>query len=747
MSKLISGMLRGDDIAAALKLRSSTYDFEDIEPALLDSRVAEAWQVEKTLKRRIRLSRAKPPDRAFEDRVWTLFAKMGFLEMSDGRNCTISTNRNLNGRQIDVFCVDQEVALLVECTQAVQLAKRSPSQLIEKICSIRKPVHDSITKHYDRKLKSRWIVATNNIAWGEADLAKARENKLVVLREEDIEYFEQLVKHLGHAARYQMLAQFFQGEDIHELGMVIPAIKCKTGKVTFYNFLLSPDELLKISYVGHKNARNKEALESYQRILQSKRLRKIASYVNEGGQFPTNIVINAKVRGGLKFERKQAFKDAELGELTLPHQYASAWIIDGQHRLYGYAQSARFKTAVVPVLAFENLSAEKQAQMFVDINHEQVRVSRSHLVDLLGDLNWDSTDEAELLIALSSRIVKQLSQSSSSPIANRVVFHGKDKSATRCLTVTSLADGLRANKLLGVVNKGTFIPGPLWKRDKVESLRKSTQLLEMLFATLASRLPVQWALGDAPRGYICTNNAVNAVFRVLRSVCEHIESTRKLRNEVRDAEDLYADVVPMLEPALVYLENCSDTQVQALRDLVGVKGQTMQAFALMEQIHRHFPTFKPDGLDEYMRSKTDIVVAEARELVFSIQVVVSDFVMRKLREHFSSPNQDWWRDGVPLKIRQTCAVRREEDSTLRDPEKYLDLIDYYSIMNDHWQAIFRHHMTWGDPNARIADKLSWVKRLNEIRKTAAHPERGMLSDDDLAFLRKLAGHVEGWKRA
>ncbi|WP_457554038.1 hypothetical protein, partial [Desulfobacula sp.] len=41
----------------------------------------------------------------------------------------------------------------------------------------------------------------------------------------------------------------------------------------------------------------------YQRMLQPARLKKIASYIDNGGQFPTNIVINIKNKNKLRFDK------------------------------------------------------------------------------------------------------------------------------------------------------------------------------------------------------------------------------------------------------------------------------------------------------------------------------------------------------------------------------------------------------------------------------------------------------------
>ena len=120
-------------------------------------------------------------------------------------------------------------------------------------------------------------------------------------------------------------------------------------------------------------------LETYQRMVKPSRLKSIGAFIDEGGTFPTNIVVNIK-REGLRFEVRERFGETATGMLELPGQYGCAWVIDGQHRLYGYAYAGRDADedhSVVPVLAYENLPARAEIEMFVDINTQQVKVARN----------------------------------------------------------------------------------------------------------------------------------------------------------------------------------------------------------------------------------------------------------------------------------------------------------------------------------------------------------------------------------
>ena len=71
----------------------------------------------------------------------------------------------------------------------------------------------------------------------------------------------------------------------------------------------------------------------------------------------------AERKGGLRFEPVgKSPSEAKLGILHLPQTYRAAYIIDGQHRLYGYANSDRAGTDLVPVVAFVDMPGDEQVR-------------------------------------------------------------------------------------------------------------------------------------------------------------------------------------------------------------------------------------------------------------------------------------------------------------------------------------------------------------------------------------------------
>lgn len=755
-------LVSGDDIASELRRRKSKDLFKTVSASnkkLIAEKVKleeqDGWRISKKNTKSTRMAKPKPADERLEDEVWSILAQMGFKEMSQGRNFTIAVEEGLPPRQIDVFAKDDESIIIVECTQRDTPGKKPMAHLIEKIRAIRESLLKSIRKAYGQqsKLKVKYVIATRNIAWADVDLAKCEEAQIAVITDGELDYYAALVQHLKHAARYQLLGHMFGGQKIDGLARQVVATRGKMGGETFYTFLIPPAELLKIAYVGHKASRDIENLETYQRMLQPRRLKKIAEYINSGGKFPTNIVVNLKTarKTGLKFEVKEKFGDEALGVLHLPPNYASAWIIDGQHRLYGYAYARGTDTynedsTVLPVLAYENLPADKEMNLFIDINSKQVKVSTGLLVELYADLHWKSSDPEEAFQALLSRIASRLNSDRTSPLYDRMVVTGKKKTQFCCLTQTSIRDGLGVAKLLGTFSKGAIVPGPLStsKADAYDAnLKKGMAVVSECLRLFANGMPNHWKTGDGPGGYLCTNIGVRALFHVIKDVADHVSKTDGADLYLFDADETVKAIEPYLMALVAFFQAASNQDVLAFRRIgSSLTAVRQQAYGMEAQIQKKFPDFKPAGLQQYLESRDEAGTDEARTKVLRIQKRIFDYVIDVLKHQYGTHNKAWWVEGVPSKIRIDCSSRWEAKNREGDEEGQLYLQNYVDICIHNWDLV--KDVISLDAKDKAAKKANtkWIRDLNEIRNRVAHPEQGVLDADQVAFVKDIYDKVE-----
>lgn len=394
------------------------------------------------------IAKEKPVDEQFEDRIWLMFAGMGFYGLNAENGILISydfSNDDLKER-IGVLAVDDETALVGLCHASEAIIEKSFAAEItafsDKISGIRKEV---LKQFPGRKLKFIW--ASHNFIMNRRDLALLDKAGMAYFSDTTVEYYTDLAKHLGSCSRYQLLGSLFANQEIKNMDDKVPAIQGKMGGYTYYSFSIEPEKLLKIGYVLHRSEANKNMMPTYQRLIKKKRLQEVRSFINDGGYFPNSIIISIDTNGkGLVFDQSASKVDStisKIGILHIPKRYRSAYIIDGQHRLYGYSDSLYAETNTIPVVAFVDLERSEQIKLFMDINENQKAVPKSLRVTLNADMLWESPDFSEQRQALRSKIAQMLGEESTSPLNSRIVIGENESTPTRCITVEAIQSALK----------------------------------------------------------------------------------------------------------------------------------------------------------------------------------------------------------------------------------------------------------------------------------------------------------------
>lgn len=729
----------GNELLAELRIRRSPWLYQSVPHLLASGLVDQGWEVERTNKATTRLRKKKAPDRALEDDVWSLLARVGFTQLSQGRLFQIPIATHA-GKQIDVLAADDETVLVVECKTSATVGPRSMAKDLTEAQGLRGPVSQALRLHFKMKKRVGWLFATRNIVWGKPDRARADEYRIRVLTDNDLDYFLKLADLIGPAARHQLQAEIFGNQAIEGLKRTVPAVRGRIGGRRFFQFAIDPERLLKIAFISHRARLDADSIGAYQRMLKRGRLAAIRRFIDDGGVFPTNVVLNFRTRRRFDASAEKPEGDVSFGTMYLPNTYKSAWIIDGQHRLYGFAGSKWAASTQLPVLAFEELPPAEEAEMFVDINSKQVRVSRNLLVELMSELYWDSPVAAEAFHALLSRIVAVLGREVGSPLRNRTVQEGEPQSPAKPLTTAALYEALKKTALIGTMRKGVFQAGPMYEQSNQGALLRSVAILSRYFAIFADELPDHWARGNGEGGYLCTNNGVTALLLVLEAVVDHLDQFGNLKPWQATPEELSSRLRPYIQPVVETFANAQPTDIRQFRRQVGNVGQRQSALSMMQAIRSAKPGFDPPGLDEYIKSQDQTGTNQARLLMPQLQLKLQDATLRLLRDKFGPGDAGWWRKGVPENVRAEVAARREASPTGGDLEQYFELIDYKSIANRQWD-IFQPYFSHGGGKSKDA-QLSWMQRLNEIRNRIAHPERGAVSDEELGFIEQLMEHFD-----
>jgi hypothetical protein len=128
------------------------------------------------------------------------------------------------------------------------------------------------------------------------------------------------------------------------------------------------------------------------------------------------------------------------------------------------------------------------------------------------------------------------------------------------------------------------------------------------------------------------------------------------------------------------------------------------------------------------------------EFIRDIELRLHQYVRTSLIAAYGAEN--WWRQGVPLPVREDCAVTSE-----RDLEPANELYCYTTLM--HLRLIFDRE--WPALSASLPGKLRGdkpdfldsLRRLNRIRNVVMHPVKGIrISDEDFEFVRRLHAQLE-----
>jgi DNA sulfur modification protein DndB len=750
----ISVVLNQPDILSSeFRLRRDELEYKTIHSSQDEEYYAKGWELHLAGTSRVRVKRTKPHDVRLEDRVWSLLFRMGYPELG-GRNCKIKFKRvdgSQDEKQIDVFAKDDETVLIIECKSCEERKRRPLQRDLAETDNIRKAISSSIKKHYGNGFNPKivFIYVTTNVIWSEQDLDRAEATGIRVITENELQYFEAFIGHIGTAGRYQFLAEFLDGQTIPGLAdKKVPAVRGSFGKHTFFSFAITPRHLLKIAFVNHQALNHPDGRPAYQRMINKKRIKQIGSFISGGGFFPTNILINftEKVRFDLLSNSGAADKSLKFGWLYLPDKYKSAWVIDGQHRLYGFSNlDPKFLDQSLFVLAFEKLDSQTEAELFITINHEQKSVPKSLLIALQADLKLGSSDTRERLGALCSALVKSFSADASSPFFGRISVPGITPTDSQNLTIPEIVKGLTRSTLVGkIVQKKTLAPGYLTHQTDHKTIARARKVINGYFRALMEASPARWRAGRS--AYISVNPGVRAHLQLINECLKSIELNSALDINNATEDQLIDELTKFCQPIFDFVRSASDSEIQdRFSKRFGEGGVVQYLYHLYDILKRKHHNFGPKDYIDFKSKQSDTRAKNTTDDVLFIQDLVGRIVIDTLKKshglkEMRSGEKSYWELGIEnLDIKQNAFRKQQmEPPERRAPkEAYLDFMDYPKIVRqkNNWE-FFEPLLSIPMPGEKGKTYyLDWMERFNELRRVAAHKTAARTYEpDDYTFL-------------
>jgi len=722
------------------------------EKALSSDEIAEhealGWVFDKKLVKKTRFKKQKVIDERLENRCWMLLFKLGYPELSQGRSFAILVERKGADpirKQIDVFAKDDETVVVLECKACDKMSRRSLQKDLEEFANLKGPIARSVHSHYGAGFKPKiiWLFVTENIIWSRPDKDRAAGERIRIVTERELRYYAQVAEYLGKAARYQFLAEFLKDEQIPELrDKKVPAIRGKLGGKKFYCFVTTPRDLLKISFVNHRTLNDPEGAPTYQRLVSKSRIRDIAKFIKDGGYFPTNLLIN--FTRAVRFDQSShdEIADVTYGSLYLPDRYRSAWIIDGQHRLYGFSPiEDKFLDQNVIAVAFEKMAKAEEAQLFVTINHEQKSVPKHLLDDLEGELKWGSEVPSERIGAIASRLINCLNTDVGLPFYNRVTQQGIPSTNKTCLTIPAIKDALRRSGLLGrsANNNTVFDRGPLSGSSDTDTLERARAALNAYFEQIRTSNLAQWEKGR--EGFLCTNVAVQAHLMLLAAIIKYWEVNTAIDPKEMEPEEIILELEEYFQPLVDFLSHADDQRMDAtFRVPFGSGGPPEYFYRLCRILKDRFADFEPEGMHAWEAEQSEENVRAADEKMKEIVVDVQREIFTRFQSQYGTQRDAYWHKGVTDKSIKARAYEKslDDDDDSRLPlENYLDVIDYKKIVENknNW-PLFKELFDIPEPGEKgQAKNLKWMERINELRRISAHPtERRHYRVEDFEYI-------------
>lgn len=753
--------LIGDEkeLASEYRRRKNANELKSVHPADVLAEEAKGWLVQRPGKRATQLKRLKKHDLFLEDRVWCLLHAMGYHTLN-GTNFKIAFTRSdtsTGRKQIDVYAEDGETALVIECKSRAERGRRSLQKDIQETISLQHYFRESIYKRFAERTKPKiiWIYATSNILWSAPDIERAEAYGIKIITENELQYFETFVKHMGPAGKYQILGEFLKGQKVPGLTDVkLPAIRGKIGGELFYSFVTTPRNLLKIAFINHQALNHPDGRPAYQRMISSSRIKEIGSFIEKGGFFPTNILVNFSdaPRFDLISNAENTDPNIKFGWITLPSKYRSAWIIDGQHRLYGFSYlDDDYMDQSLFVLAFEKMAVQKEADLFITINHKQKSVPKSLLVSLLADIRMGDSDPSTALSALGSAVVRALNTDKTSPLARRFSIPGVPPEPNQNLTISEVVNGLRRSGLIGKLTGKTLAPGPLSGATDDETVERAASVLSAYFEEVRFANPTRWEAGR--EAFIAVNPGIRAHLSVIADVVSYLSHKKSLDFPLMKPEDFVRHIAGFCRPIFTFVRSASDDVVRdKFSRKFGEGGVKEYAYHLMQILTEAHSDFGTEEFQRWVEQSTSEKIDEVNQFLMKLAERLTDYVIDTLKKvhgthRLASDEQAFWEIGVESeRIRRNAFEAQQKDKKRRKPkEAYLNIVDLAEIVKqqnnwDHFEHVFKNPR----PDERSGQKyyLSWVQAFNELRNIAAHKNQlKTYTDEDLEFVEWLRTEV------
>ncbi|HET6496088.1 MAG TPA: DGQHR domain-containing protein [Thermoleophilia bacterium] len=669
---------------------------------------------------------------------WDLFEQEILIYLMDGLKLADTDGGPLcyyGGHQVDACGGLDDVFLVVDAKHSENPgsanARSYVSDLARKMVAIRRDV----LARFGTKYKAVCFAVFTN---GEATNDEIEYGLQHGVFLADGRYYSEICRGLfaaiGPTSRYQLFRDFLRSLSEDEQPsrwkggtskkIKIPALRIEAADgSSLYQCFMKASDLLRLGYVARLEARSPGA---YQRLLKREKLSGVRDFVRLGNTFKNNIVVGLAVRPTFRRARPGESRRVgvpEEGFVYIEDVPASVWIIDGQHRVYGYARvESAARDQHLPVMAmFSNENSQlEQALTFVEINKYQTPIKPDVLWALYSDVQ-PSTDEGIVSLA-----VRDLNSSGVFKDRIYVPDVSRRSRAKYRLFMNNACKGVVDRNFLKPSSPSSLIQArPRDANSLVDRALARTGLVSTLNDFFSLVKAQAGANSEWLDGFLFTNNGFNVFLRVLSELLL-----------MRNGSYSRARATPVLAAPLKAFFEERAADVRELRgDASSEGGRADVAAVIIARINQHEPTF---GHAFLRTRRTALTRSPESELLRAFEQLLRELIA----EVCSSRDGAQWANSLPGDVKTRAAARQESNNALWPwaVDHEATLVDFLDF-NDY-AKVFRHKWTWFQPVFREPELVQGkLKELDPIRKQVMHSRTTL----DTREYERLAMYLEDFR--
>lgn len=749
------------------KSKKNKYIIINVDHSLVDEYIKKGWEeYTKPLKTKTPLRIMKTTSKSFEDAIWCQFYELGFRQLNYDDNFNLPFSKSEEDKkQIDIVAINDEVIFLIECKTSEYGNRQSYKDQFD-LLGIRLDGFRKSLEQVFGKRRVKFIFATKNFVLDEnsLDLERLKKTNSFYYNDNTYEYVNSLLKNYKNAALYQFLGLTFKNEIVSDQKIEVPAVEGKMGGKNYYMFSIEPSLLLKISFVLHRTRANEAEFPTYQRLLVPSRLNGITKYIDKGGYFPNSLIINfSQEKHQLQFESsaRGTTSNSRFGTLKIPNAYAIAYVIDGQHRLYGYANSQFLDSNTIPVVAFDNLSTKEQLDIFMDINQNQKAVSPSLKTDLEEDLFWNSNRADMRLKALRSSIIKGLCNTLHGPLQNKVTV-GEDKAL---LSTEFFKRGLIDSKLLPWANGNKFDEERsssslynIHNHDHDQEMKKTKKevvnLINSCYQLIHDDYPEVF---NREKYFIMSNRGSYAVTTLIGHLNQFL-TNNKIISKSTSSKERFVAISPYITAMLDEMQKISSTEESKILSIQGQGAEVSWLRFFQSLINTKIPDYNPKELQDWRERQDEALQDKGRKFGVEIEKKMKSVVLNKMKILYG----DNWELEINA-IKTACQARANEENEKNYKEgldkrvdwtEMFNINDYKKIIENYWTKTPEHlsgsftsfqdefSINIGEGFNSKPERIKWISRFNSYRNMWAHEgtKEKRLNRNEVDFLEKIHSH-------